>query len=455
MRKRDRTIKANWDQTEPITAWGGLALVERLACRRRLWSDFRKLFPARCKTDAGYDSTSVAASIVYGLLTGSQGTYAAEPLRADAPLRRLFGLEQGVAEEATVYRALGQWAEAGGIEAGGRIQRRQALRMIERTERRAMMVEGFFPVFGDATWLEVGRDTAFEGKKTFDGASKLMLSALWTGPYWAAQSFAVQGEDERAATARLIAPAWNEILGPARLQDQTLFLLDALYGDGPFLDALEACEGSRYVVGANKLTDVERVAGEQPEAQWLDTGANRKRAWSASGLCVHWYQAPDWTRKRTVVTRRFKADGEMFWQYRSVFTNLSSADPRIAAMMRSCKMRFAEAVWRLYDHKQAMENQFKDPLRGLGLHHPPCRELARNEMFYTLAAVALNLSAGLRMIAFDGGERRMQLWRLRREFFALAARVTAHARRAIALLFGADARIRALWIGAMVRIEAG
>jgi hypothetical protein len=456
MRKHDRVIKAQWDESEQITAWAGLGLVERLACRTRLWSDCRRFLPARCKSpEAGYDSTSVAASIIHGLLSGSQGTYAAEPLRADEPLRRLLGLEDGAPEEATVYRALGQWADAGGIKAVGCIQRRQVKRLIERTAMPEMMTGGFFPVFGDATWLEVGRETRFEGKKTFDGTSKLMLSTLWVGPYWAGQSFAEQGTDERAATERLIEPVWRDVLKPLKLADRTLFLLDSLYGDGPFLEALEQCRGSRYIVGANKLTDVARVAAEQPESQWINTGARRKWKWAESGVCVHTYQAEPWKQKRTVVTRRYKPVGEMFWRYASVLTNLEPEDPRLTPIMDKGRGGYAKAIWKLYDYKQAMENQFKDPLQCLGLHHPPCRELKRNEMFYAMGALALNLAVGLRQIALMGPERSMRLWRLRREFFAIAGRVATHARCAVTTLFGSSARIRALWMGAMARIEAG
>ena len=46
--------------------------------------------PSRTRTGAGYDSTAVAASMIHGLLSGSRGTYAAEPLREDVALRRVF-----------------------------------------------------------------------------------------------------------------------------------------------------------------------------------------------------------------------------------------------------------------------------------------------------------------------------------------------------------------------------
>ena len=40
--------------------------------------------------------------------------------------------------------------------------------------------------------------------------------------------------------------------------------MDSLHGDGPTLDRLEA-HGLRYVVGANKLSETERILSEQPE----------------------------------------------------------------------------------------------------------------------------------------------------------------------------------------------
>lgn len=51
------------------------------------------------------DSTTVLASMIHGLLSGARGTYAAEPLREDEPLKGLVGLEAGMPEEATVWRA--------------------------------------------------------------------------------------------------------------------------------------------------------------------------------------------------------------------------------------------------------------------------------------------------------------------------------------------------------------
>ncbi len=450
--KTDRVVKVRWAENEEITAWGGLALAERLAHRTRLWSDCRRLLPARTRTEAGYDSTAVASAMIHGLLSGSRGTYAAEPLREDGALRRLVGLEGGVPEEATVWRALGQWAEQEGAEALGRVQRRQCRRLIERTPIGAMRHRGFTPVFVDGTWLEVRRETKFEGAKFFDGAAKLMLSTLWVGPYWAARSFASEGQGELPASLELIAPVWNELLKPTGLARGVLFLADALYGNDTGLKKFEACQGARYVVGAGGLSDVERVAIDQPETQWKNTGADRRRGWAESATCVHWFQAGDWDRARTVVTRRWRLENEMIPRYGSVLTNLEPTDPRIVKLMRAERIDFARAVWRLYDHKQAMENQFKDALIDMGLHHPPCRELARNEVFYAVAALALNLALGVRRIGLSGEQSAMRLWRLRRELFAIPARVAHHARQMQAQLYSTSNRLRRSFSAALDRL---
>ena len=115
LRNKARVVKARWAEKEEVASWGGLALVGRLAHRTRLWSDCRKLMPSRTRTDAGYDSTAVVSAMIHGLLSGSRGTYAAEPLREDRALRRLVGLAAGVPDAPPVVRAWGPCAAAAGV----------------------------------------------------------------------------------------------------------------------------------------------------------------------------------------------------------------------------------------------------------------------------------------------------------------------------------------------------
>ena len=442
--KVDGVVDIEFGDDAELTSWGGLGLAERLACRIRLWRECRRRLPSGPKIEGGYHTTTVVAAILYGLLSGAHGTFAAQSLREDEVLKKLLGLRDGVPEEATVGRALKQMHATDGAAALGEVLRIEARRLIEKTALGEMTHEGFVPVFIDGTWLEVGRETRFEGVKYFKDSAKLMGSSLWIGPYLAGWSFAAPGEDERRASMRLLAPAWREVIQGAGLADRALFVVDSLYGDEGCLSQLEACRGAHYVAGANKLAGVEAAAMEQPETQWVDTGMRpgRFKGWEASGLCVHRYQGMNWPTRRTVVTRRYRRGGEMFWRYRSVLTNLEPDDPRIERLMSRERIGFAAAVWRLYDRKQSMENQFKDLLRDLGLHHPPSARLGANEVFYLIGALALNPAVGLRRIGLRRGESSMALWRLRREVLAMPARAVRHARRVKAVLYSTSNRLK-------------
>jgi len=219
------------------------------------------------------------------------------------------------------------------------------------------------------------------------------------------------------------------VLRPQKLMRHALILLDSLYGDGPTLDELEGYrEKPCYIVGVQKLAEAQRTMMDLAEAQWLDRGARPQYRWRASGVCVAWLQCAEWSRKRLMVCRRWQKEGEMIWNYAAVATNLSADQPQVAQLMQEREFCFAEAVWLLYGHKQAMENQWKDLLSDMGLHHPPCAKAQVNAIFYAIAGLAYNLSVGVRRLALDGPNRRMRLWRLRRDVFDLCSRAMLHGR---------------------------
>ena len=77
---------------EAVTAFGGLALAERLALRAGLWRRLEQQLPER----RGYSWLTILKSVIVGLLSGSRATYAAEELRQDEALIALLGLEERI-----------------------------------------------------------------------------------------------------------------------------------------------------------------------------------------------------------------------------------------------------------------------------------------------------------------------------------------------------------------------
>ena len=139
--ERVKAIKVEFAD-EPVTAFGGLAVVEQTARRLGLWRDVERTLPKRRK---GFEWTTAVKTMVMGLLTGSQGTYATEPLREDEPLLTMLGVA-GAPEEATVWRLLGPMGGEEMQEGMGGVQRRLARNVIHRVSRKALLMEGFLPI---------------------------------------------------------------------------------------------------------------------------------------------------------------------------------------------------------------------------------------------------------------------------------------------------------------------
>ncbi len=450
--KTPHTIKIEFAD-EPVTSFGGLVLAERIAARLGLWRTLEGILPQR---RGRFSWLTGIKSMVMGLLSGAQGTWAAQALRQDAALLAMLSLP-GAPEEATAWRMLGPLGELAPNASLGRVHEIAARRVLDKLPRKELLLEGFVPVFADGTLLE-GSGKREGTKYIREKGSGLMWSTVFVGPVPCAQRLAGPGEGEQTCVRALLGEVDRAVLKPLKLHGQALVMMDSLHGDDPTLKQLEAAR-LHYLVGANKLAKTEETLTNLPEAVWEDTGARAGLGWAASGACVCWLQCDDWAAKRLLVGRRFRREGELFWNYAGVLTDLRERD---AAPMLARGLSFARAIWRLYDAKAGMETFFKDGLSDLGLHHPPCREHARNAGFYAVGALAWLLGVAVDVLGGagagrgatarqDGGERaratprRMRLWRLRRELFALPGRVARHARELTVRLLGAGEATRQLF----------
>jgi hypothetical protein len=437
------TIKIEF-AAEPVTGFGGLILAEKAAARLGLWRTLAGILPAR---QGDYDWLSAVKSMVMGLLSGARGTYATQALRQDESLLKMLAL-RAAPEEVTAWRMLKPLGELASQESLERVQAIVARRALEKMARPELLLEGFVPLFPDGSLLE-GSPRREGTKYIREKGRGLMWSAVFVGPVLCAQRLAGEGQGEQSCVRAMIEQVDRAVLKPLGLHAKALVLADSLHGDEPTLAQLEAA-GLHYLVGANKLAKTAQTLMDLPEPVWEDTGARRRLGWSASGACVCWLQCADWPAKRLLVGRRFRREGEMIWNYAGALTDLRQKDLR---PMLERGLTFARAIWRLYDAKAGMETQFKDGLSDLGLHHPPCREHVRNAGFYAVGALAWLLGVAVDVLGGtgeqrgqtrrkDGGQRaratprRLRLWRLRRELFALPARIARHARELKVQLLG-------------------
>lgn len=451
-RKAIKTIHLEIAQDENVTSFGGMMLNERLAMKLGLWNLLEKALGQR---QGQYSWLEIIKPAIAGLLTGSQGTYATQHVREESPLLDIIGME-AAPEEATFWRSLKQLGESEWIEAMAKVQFQWTVRILSRATRNDLLHEGFFPVFADGE-LSEGSPRREATKTIRDKGAGLLWATVFAGPLAAAQRLCAEGEGEQTAVRGMLDPVVREVLKPLGLHHRALLLADSLHGDEPTLKEAERLN-LHYVAGANKLRKTADVLSEQPGEQWEDTGAMPGRGWAESAVCVCWIQCPDWPRKRTLVGRRFRREGEMHYEYSGILTNLTHGDVR---GMMDRGLSFGRAAWRLYDYKAGMENYYKDLLTDLGLHHPPCQRYKLNAAFFSIATLAHTLGAALDILG-GGGEprgqtlcqdgqerkrptpRRMRLATLRRLILTVPARVACHARVCTVTILGISDSIRAL-----------
>ena len=115
---------------------------------------------------------------------------------------------------------------------------------------------------------------------------------------------------------------------------------------------------------------------------------------------------------------RWKKNDELFWRYAFVAHDQSRTD--------------AEAILARHRLKGGKEQLFKEVLRGLDLHHPPCESLTANRMFYAIAALAYNLMKAVQLLCLPEECQSWQLKTLLRQVLLMPAKLVKHARVLIA-----------------------
>lgn len=108
----------------------------------------------------------------------------------------------------------------------------------------------------------------------------------------------------------------------------------------------------------------------------------------------------------------------MFWRYAFAAHDSQRTDA-VAAM----------AGHRL---KGGKEQLFKEVLRGLDLHHPPCESLIANQMFYAIAALAYNLMKAVQRLCLPDECQTWTVPTLLKQMVRLPAMLVRHARRLVA-----------------------
>lgn len=395
-----------------------------------LWGRIRaeKALEVRLQRTKGFDPEVILAQLVVNFTSGGASLADAERLDEDEALKALLGIEK-FADQTT----LGEWLREVG-EAGW-----QALRRITRDfvgwalakaqpgrYRHAGRLECFF----DDTQIEVS-GKQFEGAKiNYEGNLALSWQTLWVGPFLAdsilgatsltkeSPSSQEAGQDVSACLPELIAANRHLWVG-----QKSYLYTDSASSAGKYLEVIgEAFEA--WSVTYNKWTGpLEKAAGALPDWYWSAEEKTQWRDGTAHRAQYAWirYQPGGCQRAQQFAVVRHRAADELFWGYGFVVGPEQTGDPKL--------------VFEHHRLKGDKERALSELLSDMDLHHPPCKELKANRVFYAVATLAYNALIALKLIYLPEAEQPKRIKTLLRHLLLVPVELKRHARRLKACVF--------------------
>ena len=377
----------------------------------------------RTRTTHGYSPELIVAQFLYSFCSGGASLADAERLH-DEPLARQLARVEKFADQTQ----LGQWLRAQSdtsITALWGLIAAFIEWVVARAAAARWTYAGRAEAFFDDTQIEVFGPT-FEGAKiNYHGDLALSWQTLWFGPFLLAGQLGPPGDVSAALSPWLHQHKkfWQD-----RPSD---FLADSGSSSAAQLRDIDAAGFTHWSVSYNKWTTVpERTAAALPASAW---SAAQKATWR-DGTAVTEQQATlrHTTAENdfsfTLAAARWKKEGELFWRYGFVAHEGRRTD--------------AGAVWARHRLKGGKEQLFKEVLRGLDLHHPPCESLTANRMFYALGALAYNRMKAVQLLCLPAECQSWTVATLLQQMVRLPATLVRHARRLVARV-----EVAVSWLG--------
>lgn len=398
-------VKVDFSE-ERLTANAGLAFVARQAQRLGLPAALHELQLKQRRR--GVDEVDACLSLIYNLSAGNGSLSDLDRLRADEAACQATGLHCGLSSRrASEFLARFTASSLGLLHA---IARRVARPVVAAHAQRLHGQLGYVPVFVDGSAIEV-QGTQFEGaRRGYNGSLQYWLHAVFVGDMWASSRLHPGGTD--------VASSWHE-----QLKDDLAAMLpqgvcpwvraDNAYYRGDFVRWLQ---GQRwdYSISVtndnNKAPVLRQVRG--------DSGHHWRRLNDDEHATLVWHQPAGWDRPQAyvVVCTRYEGAQALIEERYQVIA-VSRTDLSVAELVRRHRA------------KQGQENALKGPLVEMDLHHPPCKSLAANAAFYSLAQIAQVLLMALKYEALPQGAHSLGVGRLMRTVVRLAGKLTQSGRQ--------------------------
>ncbi len=413
--KRTPRIRFEFVATRKQSTLGGLPALEALAQQFDLWRKVRALpgLDPRVRVTHGYSPEVIVAQLLYCFWAGGASLADAERLN-DEPLARQLARVGRFADQTQLGEWLRKQSDAS-VAAVWQLVSEFVAWVIARAEAGRWTYAGRAEVFFDDTQIEV-HGPSFEGAKiNYNGDRALSWQTLWFGPFLLGGELGEPGEVSSALPALLQRhrPFWQ-----TRPCD---FLADSGSSSVAYLRTIAEAGFTHWSVSYNKWTTVpERTAAALPETAWQPAA---KTTWRDGTEVTEQHAGIRHTPAESGFTfplavARWKKGDDLFWRYGFVAHDERRTD--------------AGAILARHRLKGGKEQLFKEVLRGLDLHHPPCESLVANRMFYALAALAYNLMKAVQLLCLPDECQSWTVPTLLKQLVRLPATLVRHARRLVA-----------------------
>ncbi len=468
-----RAVKAEFDDSLSATSNAGAVLYEQMMRAIDMRKLLGKHLPAR-SPDCEYSSAEIAYAAIAGLLCQGKGFQCAEIIRKDELLAKIFGLEQRVGSESTLYRGLCDMAglpqrkrgevyvpagpRQASIDMFGTQRKTPKLRRLVPDEPEAMRPDNkksmeqllaaqarrcceklpfqalgsgqFVCCHGDATDVEVEGSCFDAAKINHEGNLSLRLQTLRVGSIYCAEQLLAGATDEGTNLPQLLERAHQDVLRHICGSHPLLVPPDAAYGANTVVAPLVRLH-HYYLICANQYRDMlTGMAQELQQTEWAATGSDASRGWSQSQLGVFRHQPEGWSAPQIVIARRWKCVGELGvdWHYSFLYTNI---DRGVVSKNKLRQYGYVPYLWMLYGSKQGHENYYKARLTDLGGHHPGSGRLGAAQALSALIGLSANVCAIMSYKVVPEKDRGIRPWRFVRDYVHVAGCVVMQAGRVL------------------------
>ena len=392
-----------------LTSHGvGAFLFNRIARRLKLKKIVRKLIRKK-RRRRGFSDVCFVMSQIASFMRGGHGLCSLDTLGRDTNFCNAAGFKK-IPDPSTMGEYLRSFSQKE-LEKFYNLLTQIVDLLLRYVNPRHFLYNGWLYAFCDGTLLEVTGEK-FEGaqKKDYNGNKSLLWMCLFLGPFQANMRLFPGAYDQHADFEKLLAPFLNHLK-----KFKVHFLLDSAFYDHKIIEDVLEKNDLYYTLSVNKATKpLMRLVQGLDSSQWETIKKDQEEQIRVSEV-THWPQG--WGRPHRFIVVHLKPAADFFGYHYFILTNRDDLNAR-----------------EVYEHhlaKGGCENQFKDLLCDMGLHHPPMKKLNANRAFYALASLAFNLFQGEKFLYLPNEHNPSRVHTLVHHVMTIPATVIRHARGVI------------------------